>query len=290
MTASGQLHDRHWAFFRVRRQETLALRTTPSKVAPSLMDIPVGSLIGLTGTHSASYSQAIWKGKTGWVLTGYLTVAQNAVGPAVPALPTATGQRYVTVEGAKVYDGAGSDAVEIDSVPKATVLLITGRVSGTRSQIIYAGSLRWIATAVLSTTRPAVTVTPGTGSLGSISLDRTNVYVQSIVRAIRAEFPTIKTMYGWRSYSAYSSDHPGGRALDIMIPSWSTASGKATGDAIARYLQVNRAKFHVHYLIWRQRSWNVERSTDYSAWRWMSDRGGATANHYDHVHVSVYAP
>jgi hypothetical protein len=30
----------------------------------------------------------------------------------------------------------------------------------------------------------------------------------------------------------------------------------------------------------------VQRSSE--GWRWMEDRGSTTANHYDHVHVTVY--
>ena len=32
--------------------------------------------------------------------------------------------------------------------------------------------------------------------------------------------------------------------------------------------------------------WTVQRADD--GWRWMEDRGSTTANHYDHVHVTVY--
>jgi hypothetical protein len=39
----------------------------------------------------------------------------------------------------------------------------------------------------------------------------------------------------------------------------------------------------VKYIIWRQRIWYPSSGT----WRGMADRGSATANHYDHVHVSV---
>ncbi|MGH8775923.1 MAG: hypothetical protein ACRDWI_12375 [Jiangellaceae bacterium] len=39
-------------------------------------------------------------------------------------------------------------------------------------------------------------------------------------------------------------------------------------------------------MIWAQRIWTAERSSD--GWRWMEDRGSDTANHYDHVHVTVY--
>jgi len=38
----------------------------------------------------------------------------------------------------------------------------------------------------------------------------------------------------------------------------------------------------VKYIIWRQRIWFPGGS-----WKAMADRGGVTANHYDHVHISV---
>ena len=57
----------------------------------------------------------------------------------------------------------------------------------------------------------------------------------------------------------------------------------STGDAIAAYLQQNAGRLNIKYLIWKQRYWQPG-----SDWRMMSDRGSATQNHYDHVHVSVY--
>jgi hypothetical protein len=39
-------------------------------------------------------------------------------------------------------------------------------------------------------------------------------------------------------------------------------------------------------VIYRQHIWTVQRSSE--GWRPMSDRGSPTANHMDHVHVSVY--
>jgi hypothetical protein len=38
------------------------------------------------------------------------------------------------------------------------------------------------------------------------------------------------------------------------------------------------------YVIYKQRIWHVRTG----AWKPMSDRGGVTANHYDHPHISVY--
>ena len=42
----------------------------------------------------------------------------------------------------------------------------------------------------------------------------------------------------------------------------------------------------IMYVIWNQKIWSLYYSE--LGWRKMADRGGVTANHYDHVHVSVY--
>jgi uncharacterized protein YgiM (DUF1202 family) len=266
----------------------LALRVKPEITAKSLADLAAGSKVAMTGTHKGSYSQIVWKKQVVWVLSGYLT---TEAGPAVPTLPVATGKLYSNVNELNIRAGSAADARIVDTVRKGTVLLTTGRKENSRTQVIYNGALRWAYSAYLSKTRPDTDTTyPTDGpSLGSASLDRTNAYAKAIVREVRELFPAIKTIYGWRTYSAYSSDHPKGRALDIMIPSWQKSSGKALGDALASHLQRNYKRLHVRYLIWKQRNWNVERNLNFvTGWRKMADRGGYTANHYDHVHVSVY--
>jgi hypothetical protein len=42
----------------------------------------------------------------------------------------------------------------------------------------------------------------------------------------------------------------------------------------------------VSYVIYSQRIWSVDRAGE--GWRYMSDRGSSTANHYDHVHVTTF--
>lgn len=69
------------------------------------------------------------------------------------------------------------------------------------------------------------------------------------------------------------SDHPRGLAVDFM-------TGREQGDRIAECALANQQAFGISYIIWRQR-------VNYGdGWEPMSDRGGATQNHYDHVHVS----
>ena len=59
-----------------------------------------------------------------------------------------------------------------------------------------------------------------------------------------------------------------------------------TGWDIANFLCANYSALGIEYIIYSQQMWSVERSAE--GWRGMSDRGSVTANHYDHVHVTVY--
>ncbi|WP_242910112.1 coiled-coil domain-containing protein [Actinomadura terrae] len=82
-------------------------------------------------------------------------------------------------------------------------------------------------------------------------------------------------------------DHGSGRACDFMestggkMPS---ASAQAHGDQVAQYVISNASRLGIKYVIWRQRIYDMRGS---GGWRQMEDRGGITANHFDHVHVSV---
>jgi len=80
------------------------------------------------------------------------------------------------------------------------------------------------------------------------------------------------TMYGVAGRGGVS-DHPSGKAVDFMVD-------RSTGDALAACALRNKAALGITYVIWRQRI-NFGQG-----WQGMEDRGGVTANHYDHVHVS----
>ncbi|WP_326824545.1 coiled-coil domain-containing protein [Streptosporangium sp. NBC_01756] len=79
-------------------------------------------------------------------------------------------------------------------------------------------------------------------------------------------------------------EHPLGRACDFMMStggSMPSAAHVALGDEIAAWAIKNRATLGVKYVIWRQRI------NSGSGWSSMSDRGSVTANHFDHVHISM---
>lgn len=80
-------------------------------------------------------------------------------------------------------------------------------------------------------------------------------------------------------------EHPLGRACDFMMSSGGSmpsAANNALGDQIAAWAMKNKDKLGVKYVIWKQR---IDQG---SGWSGMSDRGGITANHFDHVHISMY--
>ncbi|MEV0768516.1 M23 family metallopeptidase [Nocardia salmonicida] len=101
-----------------------------------------------------------------------------------------------------------------------------------------------------------------------------------LARTIIQRFPQIKEIGGYRKDSR--PDHPSGRAIDIMIPDPSSGNGKALGDQIADFVLTNAVALRIDYLIWRQ----TYRGADGESYV-MEDRGGFTANHMDHVHVTT---
>ncbi len=93
----------------------------------------------------------------------------------------------------------------------------------------------------------------------------------------------IKTIGGYRKSAHDPDGHPAGLALDFMtndIP-----DGSAVGDRLAQYLQTHADQLGVDYIIWKQRIWSTKRANE--GWRGMKDRGSESANHYDHIHLSI---
>lgn len=93
-------------------------------------------------------------------------------------------------------------------------------------------------------------------------------------------FPAVKH-YGSYRAGKNQQDHGTGHALDVM-----TYKNKKLGSAIASHYVRNHKAYNVKYVIWNQKIWAPYRADE--GWRKMEDRGSATANHKDHVHISLY--
>lgn len=101
----------------------------------------------------------------------------------------------------------------------------------------------------------------------------------AVHRAVCAEFPQAGSYLGLRPGDP--DEHGQGRALDIMV-----SFGSSLGDRIAAWVRAHHARLGVSEVLWSQRIWTVQRSSE--GWRPMPDMGSATANHENHVHVTVY--
>ncbi len=156
-------------------------------------------------------------------------------------------------------------------------VLVTGREALDRIELVVAGDARWVTAGYLTETKPEAE--PEEISLGGACTNGTAVdglaNVIAVHQAVCGAFPEIT------SYGTYRGDgeHAQGLAIDIMV------SG-STGWDVADFVRANYQELGVSYVIYSQRIWSVDRASE--GWRPMSDRGSATANHYDHVHVTTY--
>ena len=173
--------------------------------------------------------------------------------------------------------------VLLDVLKSGTKVSITGKIDGAWAEIVSNGKSRWVKAQYLSATKPvekvAGDVSQAACKSGSSVESGVTQDVIRVHRAICNLFPSITSYGGLRSGDS-GSEHSSGRALDVMINSTSE------GQELANYLRANYKKLGISQLIWNQKIWTVQRSSE--GWRSMEDRGGATANHEDHVHVSVY--
>jgi hypothetical protein len=204
-------------------------------------------------------------------------------------VPTASGHRWATAT-LNVWSGPGDDTVLVDEITSGTKLAITGTEQDGWAEILVDGMPRWVNADYLSDQDPADTTddVATTTSTAAVSLapcpggsDVESGLTADAVRVHRAvchAFPQVTSYGGLRPGD--SGEHGTGQALDIMT------SDQALGDQIAAWLIEHRAELGVSELLWWQRIWTVERISE--GWRPFADRGSATANHMDHVHVTVY--
>lgn len=189
-------------------------------------------------------------------------------------------ERLWTTEVLNLWDGPSANAVQVGLVEALDHVLVTGRREADRAEVVVRGESRWVTAAYLVATKPEPDPPPTGTALGgqcangaSITAGREALY--EIFNAVCANWPEIVSYGTWRN----DGEHGEGRAMDIMI------SG-GTGWAVADFLRANYEALDIEYLIFARNIWSVERAGE--GWRGMADRGSITANHLDHVHVTVY--
>jgi hypothetical protein len=197
----------------------------------------------------------------------------------VVAAPKVTGSKYTTTD-VNVWSTPGQSLLTV--LPKGSKVSVTGQVQGIWAQIVRDGVARWVKAQYLAATKPVAdtggAISAAACKSGSAVEDGLTPDAIRVHRAICNLFPSVTEYGGLRSGDS-GSEHSTGHALDIMV------SG-SKGQEIADWLKAHRKELGVSQLIWQQHIWTVQRSSE--GWRAMEDRGSDTANHMDHVHVTVY--
>jgi Bacterial SH3 domain len=212
------------------------------------------------------------------------------------------GRKYATTD-LNVRTEPKADASVVAVVDKGTKVAVTKTITNGFRYVSYRGKGRWVKNKYLSEKKPKPTTSSssssgrsgrsgssgsgGSGGSGGISgapcpggSSVESGLTPDAIRVHRAlchRYPQFTSFLGRRSSSGY---HGQGRALDCMI------SNSTVGWDAAKWVRANAKRLGVSEVIYRQQIWTVQRSSD--GWRPMSDRGSPTANHMDHVHVSVY--
>lgn len=193
-----------------------------------------------------------------------------------PELPDAdavsvdvSGQMLALEDGVQIHADADSASPVLDEVDEGDALDVTGKEKDGWSEVVLKGVPRWVKSDQIATELPLSNAPCPKMSENGLQPDTVKLF-----RAVCAEFPEVA------SYGAIAGrgEHATGHALDIMVRG-------ALGDRIAAFVQEHRAELGVEYIIWEQRIWRPATS---NSWRGMSSRGGDTANHMDHVHVTTY--
>jgi hypothetical protein len=173
------------------------------------------------------------------------------------------------------------DSEVVTEVDPGTRLAATTTVRDGFRLVVYKGEGRWVTAKYVSKKKPdpaktgGVTDAPcGKGSSMESGLTPDAVLVH---RTVCARFPQVSSFGGTRGGGGF---HGSGQAVDCMI------SDSKAGWELARWVRAHARELGVSEVIYSQHIWTVQRSGE--GWRSMSDRGSRTANHYDHVHVSVY--
>ncbi|WP_370290207.1 hypothetical protein [Nocardioides sp.] len=202
------------------------------------------------------------------------TRLQRLLAPAaVRAAVAGAEQRRWTTAALNIWSRPDASAAKLGELDEATRVLLTGRRFGERAEIVLDGKARWVTAGHFSTEKPATIggdCTNGTSVPAGVSPN-----IKKVHAAVCAAFPEITTYGTFRS----DGEHSQGLAVDIMV------SGER-GWQIADFVRENFAALGVNYVIYAQKIWSVERSGE--GWRGMENRGSPTANHFDHVHVTVY--
>lgn len=175
----------------------------------------------------------------------------------------------------KVETGASPEHVSAPAVPVTTTSPATdSKLQATEVKSVPVAQKAPTATPVA---QPASTT-------NAVAAHPENAGLQPHVAAYKEK---VASTYGVNEFSTYRAGDPGdhgkGLAVDFIV-----GTNQALGNKVAQYSTQNMAANNISYVIWQQKFYSNTNSIygPANTWNAMPDRGGVTANHYDHVHVS----
>ena len=189
----------------------------------------------------------------------------------------------------RVKPAEGSRSVA--TFPEDRRIGVTGERRGGYAEVVFDQQSRWVTASYLNRTKVVEKASGaaggssssnggGSGISGAPCPDGSDLEAGlqpaavKVYRAVCNAFPSLSSYGGQDGHG----EHVNGQAIDFMV------SG-STGEQVKDYLYANRAAFDLFDIIWAQTIWTIERSGE--GFRSMEDRGSATANHFDHVHIKV---
>ena len=290
---------------------TVNVRRGPGAGFEAFAAIKEGGKVAITDVKVDGWQQVKIDDKAGFVAAKYLgavpaakpspspskakpssapTSKETTPAPApLPKLGKVAGDRWAT-SAVNVRQGPGTSHKVLAGLSVGQKAQITDVKIDGWQQINRDGKAAYVSAKYLSSEAPATRVpspapsapapsNPTSGECSNTSARSIASGLTSKTRnamyAVCAQFPSIKTYGGARRSDGY---HGSGRAVDIMV------SGDF-GWEVANWTRANASRLGISEVIYAQRIWTTQRSSE--GWRWMSDRGSVSANHYDHVHISV---
>lgn len=191
--------------------------------------------------------------------------------PAVPETPN-YGAPAVNVE-VQNQEAAPAAAPEAPATPEAPAAPQSAPQSAPVAEE---------APAAETTAAPEVQPVASTPTTGNAIPTDPNLQPQA--EAFRQE---IAAKFGITNIGGYREgdpeDHGKGLAVDVMVP-----TNSELGDQVAQYAIDNMDRAGISYIIWKQQFYMPVNNIygPANTWNQMPDRGGDTANHNDHVHIS----
>ena len=206
--------------------------------------------------------------------------AETPAQPAVPETPS-YGAPAVNVE-VQNQEVAPAAAPEAPATPEAPAAPQSAPATEAPAETPASAPEAPAQPAAETTATPEVQPVASTPTTGNAIPTDPNLQPQA--EAFRQE---IAAKFGITNIGGYREgdpeDHGKGLAVDVMVP-----TNSELGDQVAQYAIDNMDRAGISYIIWKQQFYMPVNNIygPANTWNQMPDRGGDTANHNDHVHIS----